>query len=176
MPLRTKLTEKLGIRHPILLAPMGTASGGTLAKAVTEGGGLGIVVAQGTEAGGHGATRSTLALVPAVVDAVRERNDEVVVVAAGGIADGRGLAAALTLGAQGALLGTPFPRLRRGADFGRRQGEARRSSRRRYHPYARLRYRTEPRFAPPVHRAGGAECAFPAVARARHRAGQKSPR
>ena len=43
MPLRTKLTEKLGIRHPILLAPMGTASGGTLAKAVTEAGGLGII-------------------------------------------------------------------------------------------------------------------------------------
>ena len=166
MPLRTKLTEKLGISHPVLLAPMGTASGGTLAKAVTEAGGFGIigfgygnqeridqefraagnarvgcgfitwslarqphllaraldhkpvavmlsfgdarpfaaaikdagaalisqvqtvaqameaveigtdiVVAQGTEAGGHGATRSTLALVPAVVDAVRERND-----------------------------------------------------------------------------------------------------
>jgi hypothetical protein len=65
-----------------------------------------IVVAQGTEAGGHGATRSTLALVPAVVDAVRERNDEIVVVAAGGIADGRGLAAALMLGAQGALRGS----------------------------------------------------------------------
>jgi hypothetical protein len=43
MPLRTKLTEKLGISHPILLAPMGTASGGTLAKAVTEAGGLGII-------------------------------------------------------------------------------------------------------------------------------------
>jgi nitronate monooxygenase len=70
--------------------------------------GTDIVVAQGTEAGGHGATRSTLALVPAVVDAVRERNGEVVVVAAGGIADGRGLAAALMLGAQGALLGTRF--------------------------------------------------------------------
>jgi nitronate monooxygenase len=39
---------------------------------------------------------------------VRERNDEIVVVAAGGIADGRGLAAALMLGAQGALLGTRF--------------------------------------------------------------------
>jgi nitronate monooxygenase len=70
--------------------------------------GTDIVVAQGTEAGGHGATRSTLALVPAVVDAVRQRDDEVVVVAAGGIADGRGLAAALMLGAQGALLGTRF--------------------------------------------------------------------
>src|SRR5262249_22403972 len=199
MPLHTKLTENLGISHPILLAPMGTASGGTLAKAVSEAGGLGIIgfgygnqeridqefraagnarvgcgfitwslarqphllaraldhkpvaimlsfadagpfaaaikdagaalisqvqtvaqameavdigtdiiVAQGTEAGGHGATRSTLALVPAVVDAVRKRNDEIVVVAAGGIADGRGLAAALMLGAQGAPLRTRF--------------------------------------------------------------------
>ena len=43
MPLRTKLTEKLGISHPVLLAPMGTASGGTLAKAVTEAGGFGII-------------------------------------------------------------------------------------------------------------------------------------
>jgi nitronate monooxygenase len=43
MPLRTKLTEKLGIRYPILLFPMGTASGGALAKAVTEAGGLGII-------------------------------------------------------------------------------------------------------------------------------------
>ena len=39
MLLRTKLTEKLGISHPILLAPMGTASGGALARAVTEAGG-----------------------------------------------------------------------------------------------------------------------------------------
>jgi nitronate monooxygenase len=199
MPFRTKLTEKLGIKHPILLAPMGFASGGALAKAVTDGGGLGliglgygdqewldreflaagnartgcgfitwslarqphlldraldhkpaavmlsfgdpkpfamaikradaalicqvqtvadameavdigadIVVAQGTEAGGHGATRSTLPLLPAVVDAIRERNDNVVVVAAGGIADGRGLVAALMLGAEGVLLGTRF--------------------------------------------------------------------
>jgi nitronate monooxygenase len=66
--------------------------------------GADIVVAQGTEAGGHGATRSTLAL----VDAMRQRNHEIVVVAAGGIADGRGLAAALMLGAHGALLGTRF--------------------------------------------------------------------
>jgi nitronate monooxygenase len=43
MALRTKFTEKLGIRHPILLAPMGTVPGGTLAKAVTEAGGLGII-------------------------------------------------------------------------------------------------------------------------------------
>src|SRR5579859_4640504 len=180
MTLRTRLTERLGIEHPIILAPMGSASGGALARAVSEAGGLGliglgygnpewlereflaagnarvgcgfitwslgerahlldraldhkpaavmlsfgdpkpfaaaikragtrlicqvqsvahaveaadlgadIIVAQGTEAGGHGASRATLALVPAVVDAVRARNDEAIVVAAGGIADGR---------------------------------------------------------------------------------------
>ncbi|HEV7369360.1 nitronate monooxygenase [Arenibaculum sp.] len=63
-----------------------------------------IVVAQGTEAGGHGGERATMALVPAVVDAV----GSVPVVAAGGIADGRGLAAALMLGAAGVLCGTAF--------------------------------------------------------------------
>jgi nitronate monooxygenase len=199
MTLRTRLTERLGIEHPIILAPMGSASGGALARAVSEAGGLGliglgygnpewlereflaagnarvgcgfitwslgerahlldraldhkpaavmlsfgdpkpfaaaikragtrlicqvqsvahaveaadlgadIIVAQGTEAGGHGASRATLALVPAVVDAVRARNDEAIVVAAGGIADGRGLAAALMLGADGVLIGTRF--------------------------------------------------------------------
>ena len=66
--------------------------------------GADIVVAQGTEAGGHGAGRSTFALVPAVVDAVAP----VPVVAAGGVADGRGLAAALMLGAAGVLMGTRF--------------------------------------------------------------------
>jgi len=66
--------------------------------------GADIIVAQGTEAGGHGADRSTLPLVPAVVDAVAPTP----VLAAGGIVDGRGLAAALMLGAQGALMGTRF--------------------------------------------------------------------
>jgi nitronate monooxygenase len=199
VPFSTRLTERLGIVHPILLAPMGSASGGVLAKAVSEAGGLGliglgygnsewlqrefraasnarvgsgfitwslvrqphllaealdhrpaaimlsfgdpaafapaikkagtllicqvqtlrqsieaveigadVIVAQGTEAGGHGAARSTLALVPAVVDAVRNRNHDIPVVAAGGIADGRGLAAALMLGADGVLMGTRF--------------------------------------------------------------------
>ncbi|MEU7929599.1 nitronate monooxygenase [Micromonospora sp. NPDC049107] len=67
--------------------------------------GVDVVVAQGWEAGGHvrGST-STMALVPAVVDAV----GPVPVVAAGGIADGRGVAAALALGAQGVMLGTRF--------------------------------------------------------------------
>lgn len=199
MTLRTRLTEKLGIAHPILLAPMGGVAGGRLAAAVSEAGGLGligggygdsawldrefaaagnrrvgcgfitwslaknpvllervlahapaalmlsfgdpapfadriraagsilicqvqdreqtlraldagaeIIVAQGTEAGGHGGARATLPLVPALVDLVARRAPEAMVVAAGGIADGRGLAAALTLGAEGVLVGTRF--------------------------------------------------------------------
>ncbi len=199
MTLRTRLTEKLKIEHPILLAPMGGVAGGRLAGAVSEAGGLGligggygnrawleqelaaagnrrvgcgfitwslakepqlldlvlaqrpaalmlsfgdprpfaerikaagsvlicqvqtqgqalealeagaeIIVAQGTEAGGHGGTRATLPLVPALVDLVRKRAPEAMVVAAGGIADGRGLAAALALGAEGVLVGTRF--------------------------------------------------------------------
>lgn len=67
--------------------------------------GVDIVVAQGWEAGGHvRGTVATMPLVPAVVDAV----SPVPVVAAGGIADGRGLAAALALGAAGAWIGTRF--------------------------------------------------------------------
>src|SRR5207237_5537708 len=66
--------------------------------------GADIIVAQGTEAGGHGGSRGTFPLVPAVVDAVAP----IPVIAAGGIADGRGLAAALMLGAHGALIGTRF--------------------------------------------------------------------
>ena len=66
--------------------------------------GVDVIVAQGAEAGGFGGGISTITLVPQVVDAVAP----VPVVAAGGIADGRGVAAALTLGAQGASLGTRF--------------------------------------------------------------------
>jgi NAD(P)H-dependent flavin oxidoreductase YrpB (nitropropane dioxygenase family) len=66
--------------------------------------GADVIVAQGTEGGGHVGTMSTMSLVPQVVDLV----GGVPVVAAGGIADGRGLAAALMLGAQGALIGTRF--------------------------------------------------------------------
>ena len=192
----TALTQMFDLRHPIVLAPMGGVSGGHLAAAVSNAGGLGLVgggygdaawlrtelsrvkqetsrpwgvglitwsidasvldlalsyrpdafvlsfgdprpyapaiqragcklicqvqtvaqaqvaleagadliVAEGNEAGGHSGGRSTLPLVPAVVDAV----GPVPVIAAGGIADGRGLAAALMLGAQGALMGTRF--------------------------------------------------------------------
>ena len=70
--------------------------------------GADIIVAQGTEAGGHGGRRSTLPLVPAVVDMVADSGRQVPVVAAGGITDGRGLAAALVLGADGVLMGTRF--------------------------------------------------------------------
>jgi nitronate monooxygenase len=194
--IETALTRLLGIEHPILLAPMGSAAGGRLAAAVTNAGGLGlvgsgyanaedirrelpeagnarvgigfilsaleknpsaldvaldarpaavmlsfgdptpftgrikdagckvigqvqtlaqakeaaaagadIIIAQGRDAGGHsGVTRGTMGLVPAVADAVAP----VPVVAAGGIADGRGLAAALALGAAGVSMGTRF--------------------------------------------------------------------
>ncbi len=194
--IETALTRLLGIQHPILLAPMGSAAGGRLAAAVTNAGGLGLVgsgyadadairrelteagntrvgigfilwaleknpsaldvaldarpaavmlsfgdptpftgrirdagckiicqvqtlaqakeaaaagadviIAQGRDAGGHsGTTRGTMGLVPAVVDAVAP----IPVVAAGGIADGRGLAAALALGAAGVSMGTRF--------------------------------------------------------------------
>src|SRR3954453_14216557 len=194
--IETALTRLLGIEHPILLAPMGSAAGGRLAASVTNAGGLGmigsgyastkairqelteagnirigigfilwalernqaaldvaleagpaaimlsfgdptpftgriknagcriicqvqtlaqakqaadagadIIIAQGRDAGGHsGTTRGTMGLVPAVVDAVAP----IPVVAAGGIADGRGLAAALALGAAGISMGTRF--------------------------------------------------------------------
>ena len=68
-----------------------------------------ILVAQGGEAGGHGMTvRSTFTLVPDVVDLAARHSPETLVLAAGGVVDGRGLAAALTLGADGALVGTRF--------------------------------------------------------------------
>ncbi|MCO5317332.1 MAG: nitronate monooxygenase [Microthrixaceae bacterium] len=67
--------------------------------------GCDIVVAQGTEAGGHTGRVATMPLVPQIVDAV---GSEVPVVAAGGIFDGRGLAAALALGAVGVWVGTRF--------------------------------------------------------------------
>jgi nitronate monooxygenase len=85
----------------IVFVTVGTAEEGRAAAAA----GADVVVAQGWEACGHvWGTVSTLALVPRVVDAVAP----VPVVAAGGIADGRGLAAVLALGAVGAWVGTRF--------------------------------------------------------------------
>jgi nitronate monooxygenase len=195
MTIDNRLTRLLGVKHPILLAPMDVIAGGKLAAAVSHAGGLGllgggysdsewierewanagnarigcgfitwalakrpealdralahrpaavmlafgdprpfahaiqaagarlicqvqtarqareaaeagaeVIVAQGAEAGGHGLSESLLTLLPQIVDAC----PSVPVVAAGGIADGRGLAAAMMLGAEGALMGTRF--------------------------------------------------------------------
>lgn len=77
----------------------------TLAQAITAAhAGVDVIIAQGGEAGGHAGSIGTFALLPAIVDAVAP----IPVVAAGGIADGRGLAAALMLGAQGVWMGTRF--------------------------------------------------------------------
>ena len=198
MALRTRLTERLAIEHPILSAPMAFAAGGQLAAAVTNAGGLGLIggvygdgdwldaqfqaagnarvgcgfitwnvpdmtvlgavlarspdmlmlsfgdpspfaptildngtrlacqvqslrdakraadcgatliVGQGAEAGGHGESRATTTLVPEVADWLAVHHPDILIVAAGGIADGRGLAAALMLGADGVLVGSRF--------------------------------------------------------------------
>lgn len=199
MRLRTRLTERFGIEHPILLAPMGATSGGRLAAAVSNAGGLGIIgggygdatwleqqfaaagnakvgcgfitwsmardpklldqvlamqpaavmlsfgelephaslikaagiplicqaqgmkyvreavdggadiiVVEGCEAGGHSGYRGTFTLVPEAADYLARHAPGTILVAAGGIGDGRGLAAALMLGAEGVLVGTRF--------------------------------------------------------------------
>jgi len=112
-----------GLPHPALLARVKRAGSKVVSSATTveeaswlEARGVDAVIAQGYEAGGHrgtfldwsrnGATASqigTLALVPQIADVVR-----VPVIAAGGIADGRGVAAAFALGAAGAQIGTGF--------------------------------------------------------------------
>jgi nitronate monooxygenase len=199
--IKTRLTERFGIQHPIICAPMAYVTGGALAAAVSRAGGLGIVgggyagtlggepdletelaqaksgkfgvgfitwalerapkmltkalqyspfcvflsfgdpnpfeaeiansgavlicqvqflsqievavkagaaavVVQGSEAGGHGASRSTLPFVPEAADYLKQHSPETLLLAAGGIADGRGLAAALMLGADGVVVGT----------------------------------------------------------------------
>lgn len=68
--------------------------------------GADVVVAQGAEAGGHGALRGTLSFVPEAADFIAQHRPDTLLLAAGGIADGRGLAAALMLGADGVLVGT----------------------------------------------------------------------
>lgn len=68
--------------------------------------GADVVVAQGSEAGGHGEKRATFTLVPEVADLIARRAPQTLLCAAGGIADGRGLAAALMLGADGVMVGS----------------------------------------------------------------------
>jgi nitronate monooxygenase len=81
----------------------------TLADAkLAVGAGADIIVAQGSEAGGHGDRRATMTLVPEVADWLAANAPDVLLCAAGGIADGRGLAAALMLGADGVVAGTRF--------------------------------------------------------------------
>ncbi len=70
--------------------------------------GASLIVAQGAEAGGHGESRATMTLVPEVADWLAANHPDILLVAAGGIADGRGLAAALMLGADGVLVGSRF--------------------------------------------------------------------
>lgn len=130
-PLQEQLEVVFGERVPVLSTALGNP-GGLIERAHEEGMqtismvttveeavlvanlGADVVVAQGAEAGGHRSTFElgpngegelvgTMALVPQIVDAV-----DVSVVAAGGVADGRGLVAALALGAAGAQLGTRF--------------------------------------------------------------------
>jgi len=93
--------ERIHDRDVLVAGTVGSASE---ARAAADAG-VDVVVAQGWEAGGHVQVDvATMPLVPAVVDAV----PEIPVVAAGGIGDGRGIAAALVLGADGAMLGTRF--------------------------------------------------------------------
>lgn len=89
-------------RHNILV---GSMCGKVRHAEAAVASGCDFVVAQGTEGGGHTGTVATMALVPQVVDAV---GDKVPVVAAGGLFDGRGLAASLALGADGVWMGTRF--------------------------------------------------------------------
>ena len=70
--------------------------------------GADAVVAQGAEAGGHGSLRGVVTFVPEAADYLKANAPETLLLAAGGIADGRGLAAALMLGADGVLIGTRF--------------------------------------------------------------------
>lgn len=86
-------------RHIAVMALVGSASRAKQAEIA----GVDFVIAQGTEGGGHTGYVSTIVLVPAVVDAV-----DAPVLAAGGIVDGRGLAAARCLGAHGVWMGTRF--------------------------------------------------------------------
>jgi len=100
MGVPTDLIDRAHDRGILWLQTVGDAEG---AEAALEAG-ADVLIAQGTEAGGNGGWIGTLVLVPLIVDLA----GDVPVVAAGGIADGRGIAAALALGAQGASLGTRF--------------------------------------------------------------------
>lgn len=93
--------DRLHANGTIVMAVVGKVKH---ARQVVEAG-VDVIVAQGHDGGGHNSPVGTMALLPQVVDAV---GDRVPVLGAGGIADGRGIAAAFMLGAQGAWIGTAF--------------------------------------------------------------------
>ena len=95
------VVEKLHLAGTLVMNMVGHPKHAAKALAL----GVDIICAQGTEAGGHTGEISTLVLLPQVIDMCAGK---ALVVAAGGIFDGRGIAAALTLGASGVLLGTRF--------------------------------------------------------------------
>ena len=97
----SELAPRIKAAGPKLVCQIQTEAA---AKAALDAG-ADVLAAQGGEAGGHGIGRGTIALVPALVDLA---GAQVPVIATGGIADGRGLAAALMLGAGGVMLGTRF--------------------------------------------------------------------
>ena len=86
--------------------------------------GAAIIVAQGGEAGGHGHRRATFPFVPEVADLLARQSPDTLLLAAGGIADGRGLAASLMLGADGVLVGTRFWASREALVHARQQAAA----------------------------------------------------
>src|SRR3989441_869909 len=107
----TRFTRMFGLDYPLMSAPMAMHSGGRLAAAVSKAGareavaaGPDIRVAQGNEAGGHPGTMNPLPLLVSVLDAF----PDIPVLASGGIASGRALAAVLAAGADGAWAGTAF--------------------------------------------------------------------
>ncbi len=93
--------DRLHANGTIVMAVIGKVKH---AKQVVESG-IDVIVAQGHDGGGHNSPIGTISLIPQVVDAV---GDRVPVLGAGGISDGRGVAAAFMLGAEGAWVGTAF--------------------------------------------------------------------
>ena len=120
-------------------------------RARAEDAGCDVVVAQGTEAGGHTGKVAAMALIPQTVDAVR-----IPVLAAGSIVDGRGFVAALALGAQGVWMGTRFIASERGARGAAVQGPHRRRARRRHRRDPLLLGQADARDHQPLRRRAGA--------------------
>ena len=130
-----------------------------------------IIIAQGTEAGGHGADRATLPLVPAVVDAVAP----IPVAAAGGISDGRGLAAALMPGRRSRSDWHPFLRHEGGAGPSEPEGADRANRRRPHVANKGVRHGTGHRLAGALHRARDPQRIRRNLARPRRRTARAEP-